>query len=389
MPTIGWVLEDSLERFWEARDRFPAVRATPPPVICQHCGRSFSDRDSLLSHYSAAHPLALPALYVAGRHLLRETTVRARVSSEDIVSAHATQCEVQIDGSNSRVITPARLSKEFARANNGTWHIRLVNERSADGSRVHVDYDVRFRIADPRTLDSVDETFVRRLARDELTHADIEAFADTLPRTPAEAEYGGALGEYALGLLIKEGRTPPRAPIAFEEFATKLKGALAILDQFERPVALAVTGAIRFILNDFGHEGRTAAEIAVGRRFFRQLMAGSAPPPDIVAEKPSLAVCPVDAVTHRLLGASGRMVREGRLGGDDVAALVRIAGGGNGISAQDVEKTHALLAVHYIGTGDRPMAKRHCRAIQFGRVLSYWAQTQLESDEGDGILTSR
>lgn len=390
LPTVGWVLEGAIERFWEGRDRSRAARAAPPPVVCQHCGLSFPDRDSLLSHYSAVHPVALPGLYVAGRPLLSETILRTALSPNDIVLAHANRCEVQVDGTPSRSIAPTRLPDEFSRATNGTWQIRLVNDRAADGSSVHVDYHVRFRIADPRILNAVDESFVGRLARDELTHSDLEDFAGTLPRTPAEAEYGGALGDYALGLLIKEGRAPARAPIAFEEFATKLKSALAVLDEFDRPVALAVTGAIRFILNDFANEAPTAAEIALGRHFFRELITGSVPLPAIEGEEePTRAVCPVDAVTHRLLRASRRMVLEGRLAGEDVAALERITAGGNGISGQDVEKAHAILAAYYLKNGDHPMTQRHCRAIQFGGAIRDWAQQQLETDQGDGILTSR
>ena len=246
---------------------------------------------------------------MAGRPLLRETILRRALSPDEIVLAHANQCEVQVDGAPSRTITLSRVPDEFTGVKNGTWQIRLVNDRAADGSSVHVDYHVRFRIADPRILNTVDESFVARLARDELSHADLEGFAATLPRSPAEAEYGGALGDYALGLLIKEGRTPPRAPIAFEEFAAKLKSALAVLDQFDRPVALAVTGAIRFILNDFDNEAPTAAEIARGRHFFRELIGDSgAPAREECAGRDDsrLSGGPCDAPSTPRLGGHGR-----------------------------------------------------------------------------------
>ena len=73
------------------------------------------------------------------------------------------------------------------------------------------------------------------------------------------------------------------------------------------------------------------------------------------------------------------MVVDGRLD-QHLGALVRIAKGGNGISGQDVEKAHALLAAHYGSSGDRSTAERHLRAIQFGGPLRYSAQKQLETE---------
>ena len=48
---------------------------------------------------------------------------------------------------------------------------------------------------------------------------------------------------------------PPRAPVDFAEVALKMKGALEVLREFDRPVALAVVGATRFNLDDFHDYG--------------------------------------------------------------------------------------------------------------------------------------
>lgn len=385
MPTVGWILEDAVERFWEGQLGHTPVKIPRPVFVCKWCGREFSSPEDLRRHFRLGHPLELPALYVHGEPLLRESVLRAPVREDEVDLVNCTRCEVQMDGGPWNPLAPPEFRAQFSQATNATWNVRLVYERSEDDSRSEEEYYIRFRIPDSAALNAVDRHFIQTLVLEELRHSDLKRFEDGLPEDVPAREYGGALGDYALGLLLKERHDPPRSQVGFEEFAAKMRSALQVLQFFNRRVALAVSSSIRFNLNDFHDYGTaTATELETGLRFFRSIIGGNtsktSPSPHQVPvpqKSSKRAVCPVDQITHRLLSACTRL-SGGNMSLAELETLRQLTRGTVAVSEQDLAKVHVMCAEGYMRLARPADARWHLQAIQFDPSFKDWAQRRLE-----------
>lgn len=391
MPTVGWILEDAVERFWEGQPRTAAAPISVPVFVCSRCGKKLGSPEELRRHFSLEHPLELPALYVRGEPLLRESVVRVPLAISDVEMVQCSRCEVQIDGAPWKRLAIPEFRKEFTRPVDATWNVRLIHARAVDDTEAEEEYHVRFRVPDTAALNAVDERFIHALVLDEVRHTDLELFEAGLPTGTPVKEYIGALGNYTLGILLKERRTAPHAPVPFDRFAELMKEALEVLRRFQRPVALAVCSSIRFNLNDFADHGAGGAvEIETGLRFFRNITSTGAPRKNAGEEERSPkarskpAVCPVDQVTHRLLVACASLESDGQLPLAELEALRQLTRGTMPVSEQDLAKVHVVCAEGYLRLGRMPDALPHLRAIQFVRPFNDWAQQQLNPDSPHG-----
>ena len=385
MPTVGWVLEDAIERFWEGQPRaiFSYVR---PEFPCSQCGKILTSLEDLRRHVSLAHPLDLPKLYVFGKPLQREHVIRSPVSMDDVQLLQCSHCEVQIDGAPPQRLTGPVFCTQFSRFRNATLHVRLIHERSVDASHSIEEYVIRFRIPDIAALNAIDARFIRTLALEALSHADLERFATGLHLDAPAREYGSALGDYALGVILKERRRRPSAPVGFEEFAVKMHTALEVLRLFpNRPVALAVVKSICFNLNAFHDDNSApATDLDVALQFFRRAV-GTAVVEESATGLPlggpfaaTQAICPVDQVSHRMLVACNRLTNAGGMPLSDLEELQHLNRGAFPISEQDLAKIHVICATGYRQLGHTEAARTHLKAIQFDASFSRWAQHQLE-----------
>ena len=91
MPTVSWILERAVERFWEGQVGLGSVKILRSVFSCERCGREFSSPEDLRRHVSLEHPLELPALYVHGEPLLRESVLRAPVRESDVTLVQCTR----------------------------------------------------------------------------------------------------------------------------------------------------------------------------------------------------------------------------------------------------------------------------------------------------------
>ena len=127
----------------------------------------------------------------------------------------------------------------------------MVNERVIDDNRATEHFTARFRIPSADALNGIDKEFVRRLAVEHPRMADVDSFRAACPTEPAAQDYAGALGDYVIGLAIKERHPDAGVYLEFEHYKEKFAAALAILKDFRRPVARTVAAVINFNLNNF------------------------------------------------------------------------------------------------------------------------------------------
>jgi hypothetical protein len=324
--------------------------------------------------------------------MLRENVVRAPISQSDVELFQCTYCDIQIDGGAWQRVERKDFRGLFAGTQNSTWNVRLAHNRPEDGSSTEERYEIRFRIPNNSALNFIDECFVRLLVRNDLRHSDLEKFENDLPIDTPAREYGGALGDYALGIMLKERRVPPRSLMGFDEFAVKMRSALEVLRHFKRYVPLAVCGSVRFILNDFHDQtAETADDLEIGLSFFRSIIGGEVVQTSTAAAKSTgqqkyheRAVCPLDMISHRLLSACRRLVPDGALSLAELEGLRQLTRGSVPVSEQDLAKIHVICAEGYIRLGASMDAFPHLQAIQFVRPFNNWAQRQLGSFSSHG-----
>ncbi len=380
MPTVGWIVENAVDRFWEAQPLAVVADAPQPTFICERCGAAFHSIADLRGHYNLEHPLGLPALYVRGESLLKQSSVRARLSTTEIELLHCTECEVQADGAPWRSISIEDFKRQFASTTSAIWNIKLLRTRLVDGARACEEYCVRFRIPYQGALDAIDEQFIRLLAREELSHDELATFQAKLPQDLAVREYAAALGDYALGVLLKERRQPPHSNVSFEEFARRMRAAHEVLRAFERPVAIAVRDSIRFCLNDFRGSARTVAtEVEPGLRYFRKIVGADASSLHSSAvhrrsRGRMRPICPIDEVSHQILAACSEALPLSRPRLDSLHSLLS---GRFPVSEQDLAKIHVICATGHLARSEKKDALPHLRAVQFDPVFTNWAHENL------------
>lgn len=385
MPTFGWRLEDDVERFWEGRPNLPRIDTSEFLLACSRCEMKFSSREELRHHFHLAHPLESSTIYVDGKPLLRESIIRLPIAENEVDLLQCSHTEVQMDGGTWQYLSLPQFRAQFCLQTNSTWNVRLVHERFEDGSRTTQEYNVRFRIPGTAELNQVDEHFIRTLVHEEVTRFHLEQFVSGLPTNAPEREYGSALGDYALGIILKERRTASYASIEFAEFASKMRSAHETLCLFQRPVALAVSSAIRFNLNNFYNYGAAAeSEMDFGLEFFRNITGVDTNGEIIDSVLPALQklaihkVCPVDRVTHRLLSACIRLTFDDKLFEDDLNDLKQLFSGSDPLSEQDRAKVHVICAEGYLRLARPADALQHLHSIQFDPSFKDWAQRHLE-----------
>ncbi|HKP02118.1 MAG TPA: C2H2-type zinc finger protein [Chthoniobacterales bacterium] len=383
MPTVGWIQESASDRYWEAHSQTAVgFRSPPPKYPCTQCGKKFDSADELRRHFHVSHPLELPALYIWRKPLLQESVLRSPIREQEVEIVQCSRCELQVNGGAWANLAVAKVAQELTKPRDATWKLRLIHERAFDNAATKEEYRLRFRIPDEDDLAKVDQLFTETLLVDDLRHADLATFHARLRFPPAANEYGAALGNYVLGILIKEGYAPSNAGVAFERFAESMKEALAVLSAFQRPVAAAVSGCIRFNLNDFSADATYgSAEIDGGLMFFHQIIANETT--SLTAQSKAEAavcrpICPVDEGTHLLLTSCERLRTREQLTLPELQQLTQLLSREKTISEQDLGKLHVICAEGYIRASRRDLAVPHLHAVQFSWPFAEWAQRHLD-----------
>jgi len=384
MPTYGWIVETAQDRYDENRPYAPGAPSRSIVFTCSQCGAVVASVEELRQHVNLSHPLALPALYLFGKPVPKETVIRAPIKESDTNLVFCSRCEVQEDGGVWENLTLKEFQKRIGRTMNAIWNVRLIHERLSTGAQSDEQYRIQFRIPTSAHLNFVDEHFIKTLALEEISHSDLDRFEAGLPMDVAAREYGHALGNYALGILLKERRHLPRSTTEFAEFSGKLRSALETLWLFQRPVALAVVNAIRFNLNDFAEEGGTRSIALDGAFAFFHHKSGwherierSANADSRNQMALSQQICPVDYVTYCLISDAVRLSDSDKSAFWRPEQLLQLLSGAYPVSSFDLAKVHVLCAEGFSRLDRADEARVHLRAVQFDPVFGTWAHQQL------------
>ncbi len=135
MPTVGWIQETNIERFWE--NPYPPERNEPPKFPCDYCARVFPSLEDLDRHLGIGHPLSIPLLHVRAQPAVSDFSIRTTFQPNDVVILNCTACWISKDGGAMKSMTQKGVASFLAAERSSRCVVTLINERSLIGPRLH------------------------------------------------------------------------------------------------------------------------------------------------------------------------------------------------------------------------------------------------------------
>src|ERR1035437_591341 len=378
MPTVGWIQETGWTR---QTDAFPPVHDwKPDPTRCPLCPRMFVDSVELSTHLGVDHPVKLPILRIGRLVGLNAYTVREPEMLREVEAYSATECRLSTNGGQTKTCPPKQLGSQRRALENAQHHIWLSNAREVDGRQAEAELEIRVVIPDGEILKQIDSLFLKELAIDRPTMADVDRFLRTAPHDMAAAEYTGALADYVVGILIKEQDRSAGTVAPFDAFTDKLGSARRVLADFNSPLSRAVVAAINFNLNHFTLAAPTSVELLhPAHRFYASFSVSGAMPEAIAktdSRRAALPACPIDKATNVILHALAQFPHIP--GYEELKA--ELPGLENTpLSEYDLAKISTLKAGAAVLLGKKEAALHHLRRIEHDYHFGAWATTQLEN----------
>lgn len=384
MPTVGWIQETAIDRYWERGEigtQFSALERH----CCPYCTREFQSTGELGAHISVEHPVERPLMFLNGREALSEQTIRMPLRSSDIEFANVVSLRVSRNGGQVEIWAPSRLKRHLMSRDPAHYAITLTNKDPGDTRKpVDASYVVRIKVADETQVASVDENFIRILAIDDVRMSDIRRFAEACARFRDADEYASALAVYATGVLIKDQIESTGVTRPFSEYKEKMQQALDVLRAYARPVPAAICAAIRLNLNDFGTPPIPCGVEGLDRTnefFWRVGRGGPDQHPERFVAKAGTGkrpLCPVDRATYELLHTYGQVATRLATGRpfDDLER-----GYSSGLLADyDRRKFNALFAAASLCTGKKMDALPLLKDLANDPVFGSWAEQRLKRE---------
>lgn len=381
MPTVGWIQETTIDRYWERGGLGEQYPPTPRVHYCPYCTGQFESTQALSTHISVDHPIERPVMFINNRAALSEQTIRAPIHKDDIELTHVTQIRVSKDGGRKVGSVSDELKTVLAASTTGHYSITLSNSDPKNKRAVEANYVVRIKIATQSDLDAIDEHFIRMLAVDDVRMSDLRRFSDTCASYPGADEYASALGVYVTGVLIKDQNAASGVSRPLSDYKDKMQQALETLHDFDRPVARAICASIKFNLNDFRTPPLpSGAELLdAANELFSGAVRGLAVQPtytdDSLTGQLELPACPIDRDSYDLLGVLRKVLTDNvdaSLVGELSASAV-----GRRLSDYDISKLRVLGALAAIQAEDTQALGPILQDLANDPVFGRWAEAQL------------
>lgn len=340
----------------------------------------FVDAAELSTHLGIDHPVKLPILRIGRLVGLNAYTVREMEMLKEVEAYSATECRLSTNGGPTKNYPPKQLGKQLLALGNAQHRVWLSNDREIDGRQAAAELEIRVVIPDGEILKQIDSLFLKELAIDRPTMADVDRFLRTAPRDTAATEYTGALADYVVGILIKEQDRAAGTVATFDAFKGKLGSARRVLADFHSPLSRAVVAAIDFNLNHFTLAAPTSVELLhPAHRFYASFSVSGAMPTAIGktdSKRAVLSACPIDKATNVILNALAQFPQIP--GYEELKA--ELPGLENTpLSEYDLAKISTLKAGAAVLLGKKEAALHHLRRIEHDYHFGAWAATQLEN----------
>lgn len=382
MPTVGWIQETAIDRYWERGGLGDQYPPTPKTHYCPYCTRQFESTGELATHISVDHPIERPLIFIHNRAAYSEQTIRSPISKDDIDVTHVSRIRVSKDGGEPREWSADELRMHLSGNENGHYSLTLSNSDPNNERTVEANYIVRIKIADQAELDAIDEHFIRALAIDDVRMSDVRRFSDACGKYSGADEYASALAVYVTGVLIKDQDENTGVSRPLSDYKDKMQQALEALHDFDRPIPRAICASIKFNLNDFRNPpSPSGAELLdAANEFFTGVARGVTAPlvsrDDMADGNRELPACPIDRDSYDLLGVF-RKLRAGSANRPLIAELSASAVSRT-LSDYDISKLRVLTVLAAVQSTDSLTGAPILEDLANDPVFGNWAESQLE-----------
>lgn len=348
MPTVGWIQETGLDRYWETGSALE-YSAVPISYPCRHCDLSFESIAQRERH-EIEHPIQNPILYfqdrdIGGKHLRIIVPLKPGDLGARNISA------LSINGQNNQSVDD--LFERIQALQKGYLDVSYGNSAMQRTLKVEV------CIADKQELNNVDQAFALHFSKDDFTSSDIAVFIDNVKQYRTVSEYTNGLVRYLHGVMAKDRRSDT---IPFEEFDTRFNQALQSLQDYRTSLCMAIRAIIRFNRNDFAPlTAGGLPEVEAAMQFFRGGRYASSE----LAE--SNVRMPVDFSTEFTLKALLSRYQQAALQDmeQQIAAL-----SANNLSLQDRSKFDYICYRKAVEQDDVSGMERYRRKLRFDDVFN-------------------
>ena len=372
--------EDIVERRFAAAG--PPVVTEPLPYSCPFCHKRFNKRRRLTEHLASEHRGEHPFIRLRGQELGARDVVRRRLVAADVEVQNCTSLSIRRNGMKLSDSNPNCLPGLFAGETNADLELELLNRFDRIAEPVTRSYRLTICVAEKSALDAVDDAFLECLGLDSPDMSHVRRFLDDYRTQGLVRDYADALAAYVRGVLVKDGRGGATLP---PKEAVNLQGeALQTLQDFDRPLSVAVCSLLRFAANDFSQ-----ADEPAGLRLLDRCHAALAPalghaPPIIVGDYDGTGnrggrsgLIPFDTASELVFDLAER----GRAG-PVVLSEYRNAVEEPGLTARDRVKVRALWALAASGAGMDAEALEPLRQLRNDPAFGKWASGELERLHG-------
>lgn len=349
--TLGWILEDSWERYLDAQPDADLPPPGPPRVRCPFCVTNFGAIPEMLDHLQDRHRGERPVLLLRGREPSGGSgaQIRTFIGASDAILQNCSEARLGLDGAAPERVSSGTLQKLLGHQRDAVVDIELINRYDQVAQPIRTSYRLIVRIPDKRALDAVDRAFKRHLATDSLDFGSVDAFLNDRSCGGVARDYAASLAAYVRGRLVKDRPMNASPTLPYARYRDLYGEALAGLDPFRRPLSDLICSVIRFSLNIFSVPFSTGYAPLDGTFATLEHLAGYGSAPhtpvlEVPAAARTIEVCPLDDGVSRVLALWQRL-RDRPQWTPSIEEECRQAAGAQALDAPDKQKILALWAV--------------------------------------------
>jgi hypothetical protein len=378
MPTVGWIQETAIDNYWE-QGRIEWDALEPPIVYCPFCKVSFEDHLLLENHIGSVHPLDRPVITINSRRTESIIVIRNQQDNNSLMIHNSTHAFVKKNGGPVQEKSNQELVEEFEMETDAHYQFELINSRSQDGLSTSANYEISVCIPHDSDLDEIDQSFIRYIAKEDLTTSDIRLFADSCATFRVPQDYVDALTEYSFGTLIREGIGGVTLP--FKEYKNKYQKSAAILSSYDRPIANAIRNCVRLALNEFSERIIPSGiqELDNSLVYFKRISAGVSLSQEAleVTTGTKHVLCPIDGVLLDILKCVSSLGSTNNVS-LPIEQLVSERMESALLSEHDRAKFQVIFVSFLSDKSRSNQAKKQLRLLANDSVFGKWAERLLE-----------
>ncbi|KPL91982.1 hypothetical protein [Herpetosiphon geysericola] len=362
MPTLGWRLEDDVERFWENHIVAKDDHKVPHQFACPTCGRLFNTSREREAHINLEHPLQLPKLIIHDKEITSKKIITRPISFNAIEILNTSSCQIQYNNRLLKDISIQELKSIFSKERDCVIIITLINKPNAIQK-----YFIEFKIMNDDILNEIDKIFIDKLAIDQLNHDYIHYFMEESNFDSKYLDYKNALANYALGIVMKDNPKNRRSSFNFGDFDEKMRSSLNILKKYNRTIPNIIANAIRLNLNIFNAKMKTnLLELEIALEMFRkkEINTFHSTCPRSQANV-SLNICPIDTLTKLVIDSCNKLYYSENNIDIDKLEDILFRSSNNLVSNQDARKLHLICLSYYERSHQDSKAEIHRNRLQY------------------------